>query len=335
MKLNSSKFPAGLLTLVLGCVVLTWMVERRGEKSLTTDPHHSSGQHLSVQGSLERNGKLSQRSTGDPRRDGEIQNELQRIEDLARNNHDAAISLLDSFSDPELRALALAAIARGWAKSDPKAAGAWVAKLEPEIDSTSAALGLIPAWVAESPDDCLKWATDLTSANLRELSLAQLADAWVSKDPQRAVACYFALKPEPGSETGLHVIVSQWALDAPEVAVNYFTQTADLARREEFLETALVSLTNKNPAFVWSHAAAGFSDSVRILNVRAMALEAISETNPNEAIQLAESVGNDPELLMGIARGWSLKDEAAAKEWISRITDPELTKLLMRQISPP
>jgi hypothetical protein len=167
-----------------------------------------------------------------------IQDELRSIEDLAGKNHDAAISLLDSLSDPELRSLALAAIARGWAKSDPKAAGAWVTKLEPENDSISAALGLIPAWVAESPE------------------------------------------------------------------------------------------------FVWSRAATGFSDPARILHVRAMALEAISETNPSEAIQFAESVGNDPELLMGIARGWAFKDEAAAKEWISRITDPELVKLLMRQISP-
>lgn len=315
--------------------MVTMKVLQRGEKSSTTAPDHSSGQLIQAQGPLERSGKSSERLMGDPRCDVVMQNEEQRIEDLATKNHDDAISLLDSFSDPERRALALAAIARGWAKSDPKAAGAWVAMLEPENDSISAALGLIPAWVAESPDACLNWATGLTVGNLRELSLAQLADAWVAIDPQRAVASYFALKPEPGSETGLHVIVSQWALDAPEVAVNHFTKTTDLARREEFLETALVSLTNKNPALAWSRAATGFSDPERILNVRAMALEAISETNPGEAIQLADSVGNDPALLMGIARGWSFKDEPAAKEWISRITDPELAKLLMLQISPP
>lgn len=237
------------------------------------------------------------------------QNEVQSIEDLARHDSAAAILRLDSLSDPELRALALAAIARGWAEVDPQAAGAWVAKLESENDAISAALGLIPAWVSVSPD------------------------AWVAVDPKRAVSSYFALKPEPGSETGLHVIVSQWALDAPEEAMQYFTQVTDLPRREEFLETALVSLTNKNPALVWSRAATGFSDPARILNVRAMALEAMSETNPSEAIQLAESVGNDPELLMGIARGWSFKDEAAAKVWINSITDPELIKSLMKEIS--
>lgn len=66
-----------------------------------------------------------------------------------------------------------------------------------------------------------------------------------------------------------------------------------------------------------------------------MALEAMSETDPRQAIQLAESVGNNPELLKGIARGWSFNDLAAAKQWVGGLTDPELTKSLMKEISQP
>lgn len=260
-------------------------------------------------------------------------NELQSLEDLAVRDHDAAILKLQSLTDPELRPLALAAIATAWAKSDPDAAGAWVANLEPEEDALSAMPGLIAQWAASKPDDCLAWATDLTAGNLREVSLAELAGTWVAINPREALSRYLALAAEPGSERGLHVIAAQWALDAPVAAVDYFARSVDLPRREEFLETALVSLTNQDPALAWSRAATGFSDPQRILNVRAMALEAMAETQPAEAIQLAESVGNDPQLLKGIARGWASRDEKSTTTWIHSLQDPELEKSLVDEIS--
>lgn len=335
MKFYSSKLPVGLLTILLGGSLAFWVIGWPRKEVDHPESNHTSGHHLASEMPSERSGKSSKRSASDSRLNPLMQDELKSIGNLARKNPASAISRLDSLSDPELRSLALAEIAKGWAETDPHAAGAWVASLESENDSITAAQGLIPAWVSVSPDDCLTWASSLEMGNLREVSLAQIADAWVSVDPQRAVLSFFALKPEPGSETGLHVIVSQWALDAPEAAMNYFTQSSDSARREEFLETALVSLANKNPALIWNRAATGFSDPARILNVRAMALEAISRTNPSEAIQLAATIGNDPELLRGIARGWSYKDDAEVKKWISGITEPELAKSLMTEISPP
>jgi hypothetical protein len=126
----------------------------------------------------------------------EAERELLDLENLAYRDHGAAISKLTAISDPDLKASALEAIARGWAKSDPQAASEWVAGLEPDNDSVSAALGLIPEWAAKNPEDCLAWTTSLTTGNLRDVSLAQLADAWVAINPQAALTRYFAMPPE-------------------------------------------------------------------------------------------------------------------------------------------
>jgi hypothetical protein len=264
----------------------------------------------------------------------EARNQLESLEELAAKDPAAALVKLATLSELDVRSYALAAIARGWAKTDPQAAADWIAQLKPEDDALSAALGLIPVWGASKPDACLSWATGLEVGNLREVAMTQLADAWVARDPQAAVTRYFELTPEPGSERGLHVIVSQWALDAPTAAVNYFKNAKDLPRREEFLETAVVSLTNLDPALAWSYSSL-FTDPKQNTHVRSMALEAMAEANPLDAIRLAESVGNDPVLLQGVARGWSSQDADAAKAWIQGLADPVLVKLLMEEISQP
>lgn len=277
-------------------------------------------------------GVRSRRNPGFPARMGsDSRDRSQALEDLAAMDHAAAILELDDLSDASLRSSALAAIARGWAKSDPEAAGAWVAGLESEEDGISAALGLIPVWADVNPNNCFSWATALDSGPLREVSLTQLADAWVSRNPQEALGRYLALSPETGSERGLHVIAAQWALDSPEAATAYLTNAVNQPRHEEFLETALVSLSNVDPLQAWNHATA-FKDPERTLNVRAMALESLAGSKPREAIQLAESAGNDPELLKGIARGWASTDEAATTAWIRAMKDQELAKSLLDEI---
>ncbi len=141
------------------------------------------------------------------------------------------------------------------------------------------------------------------------------------------------MTPEPGSESGLHVIVAQWALDSPQAAIAYLANSRDLPRREEFLETALVSLTNQDPMLAWNQVSA-LEDPDSIRNVRAMALEAMAETRPQNAIKLAETVGNDPELLKGIVRGWEYGGDAAdTRDWIHSMKDPELVKSLLDEMS--
>lgn len=262
----------------------------------------------------------------------ETQDRLRELEQLAGTDPQKALAKLPYFRDTDLLPLALTALARGWAQTDPQAAADWTAQLESADDQVSATLGLIPEWAARSPEDCLDWASARPPGNLREVSLVELADAWGSRAPAEAVTRFLSLPSETGTERGLHAMVDQWALDDPKAAIEYLAAINPSNRRDEFLETGLVSLTNEDPDLAWSEALR-FTDVSRVEHVRGMALEAMAETRPQDALKLADSAGNPPTLLKGIARGWASWDAPAAKAWINTIPNPEITKALNAEIA--
>lgn len=258
---------------------------------------------------------------------------LESLEQLAGKDPNAALHQFEKIDEADSQALALRAIAAGWGRLDPNAAARWLEGLDSEEQQVDAIIGLVPVWVKKSAFDCLSWARELPKGAGREVSLVQIADSWASLDPSAALVEYFKQEPEEGTERGLHVIASQWAIDAPEVAIDFIIQMKDEPRREEFLQTALVSLTNKDPMLAWRYSDQ-FSSPVVIEHVRSMALEAMSETNPQEAISLAEKHGNTEKLLSGIARGWAMLDVNAAKNWAASIQDPEISARLIKSIGP-
>ena len=140
------------------------------------------------------------------------------------------------------------------------------------------------------------------------------------------------MKSEEGSERGLHAITSQWALDDPDKSVECIAALDPSQRRDEFLETALVSLSNQDPDRVWSETTR-FTDPKRIEHVRAMSLEAMAETRPQIALKLAASVGNPPVLLEAVTRGWSSWDAAGAEAWIATLPDPGLAESLRKKVA--
>ncbi len=251
---------------------------------------------------------------------------------LASRDPQQALAQLAGILDPTLRSLALASIAAGWARVDAPAAAQWVAGLQPEDDAARAALGLVPVWAARAPADCLEWANHRPPGTLREMSLVELADAWGSAHPQEALTRFLALESDGGSERGLQTIVTQWALDAPQAAVESISRMDAASRRDEFLQAALVSLSNQDPDLTWKYSDR-FADSATVEHVRSMALEAIAETRPQDAIKLAATCGNSETLLTGIARGWASADDAAAKTWIRSLADPDLSTKLLQAIS--
>ena len=258
---------------------------------------------------------------------------LESLEELAGRDPSAALFQFEKIDEPDSQALALRAIAAGWGRLDPHAAARWLEGLDSEEQQVDAIIGLVPVWVKRSAFDCLSWARELPIGAGREVSLVQIADSWSSLDPSTALVEYFKQEPEEGTERGLHVIASQWAIDAPEVAIDFIIRMKDEPRREEFLQTALVSLTNKDPMMAWRYSDQ-FSSPVVIEHVRSMALEAMSETNPQEAISLAQDHGNTEKFLSGIARGWAMLDAKAAKTWAASIQDPEISARLIKSIGP-
>lgn len=262
----------------------------------------------------------------------ESQERLHELETLAASDPRKALTRLPAFRDTELLPPALTALAKGWAQTDPQAAAQWAAQLESAEDQVSAALGLVPVWATKNPEQCLAWASAQAPGNMREVSLVELADTWVAHEPGKALGRFLSMKSEDGTERGLHAITAQWALDDPDAAIEHIAALDPAGRRDEFLETALVSLTNQDPDRVWSEATR-FDDLKRVEHVRAMSLEAMAETRPQGALKLAASVGNPPALLEAVTRGWASWDAPAAKAWIATLTDAELAKSLAASIS--
>lgn len=263
--------------------------------------------------------------------DPEFQTFLKSLEGLASQDSKQALDQLAEIKNPELLAPALAAVARGWATTDPNAAAVWLLGLDPE-NQVNAVTGLIPAWVERSPDECLQWLNQCPMGDLREVALVEAADAWSAKDPQAAFARFLTLGNEDGTERGLQAIVSQWAQDAPDAAVNYLAKLEDPSQRDEFLQAALSSLSNKDPELAWKYCDR-FADPETAEQTRGSVLESIAESRPQDAIKLAESGGNGEDLLEGIARGWATLDDEAAKVWIQSQPDPETVKKLLEAIA--
>lgn len=257
---------------------------------------------------------------------------LNDLEALARKDPASSLDRLPFFRDHDLLPNALAAIARGWSLNDAPAAAGWVAGIESQDDQVSAVLGLVPNWMAQDPEACLDWVQSRPIGNLREVALVEIADSWVSRQPREALERFRAMQEEPGVERGIFTIATQWALDDPAAAVEHISSMPASKQREDCLESALVSLTHLDPALTWKEATR-MATPEKTEHVRAMAVEAIAETNPQEAIRLANSAGNPTPLLRGIARGWDTLDSLAADEWIHSQQDPVLVEILKREIA--
>ena len=255
---------------------------------------------------------------------------LPSFEALASSNPKMALADLAKIEDPDLLLLALAAVAAGWAQVDPQAAAQWVAGLPSEDQRREAGAGVISAWAASAPADCLAWVAQNPAGDLREESLVKLADAWGSTDPQAALTGYLALAG--GSDSGLRSIVSRWVIDDPSVAVENVSALGISSKRDELLQTALVSLSSQDPELAWKFSER-MADRKSIEQVRSMALKTMAATRPLEAIKLAEAVGNSEVLLVGIARGWASTDDSAAEQWIASLADPELAARLREATS--
>lgn len=269
---------------------------------------------------------------GGSRLDARDLERLQDLERLARLDPAQAVAQLAEFNDPATRGLALGAIGSGWGDADPISAARWLEGLDTEDEQVAAALGLIPVWAGRRAEEALDWSLGRTQdSNLRELSLLEVADVWASAVPELAMARFLALPSEAGTERGLHAISTQWALDSPDHAIRYFAALDPAGRRDEFLEAALVSLTNENPELAWAEARR-VNDPERVAHIQSQALEGIAESRPADALRLAETDGNRQLNFLGIARGWATWDAQAAATWAATLEDENLRQVLLKEI---
>lgn len=256
----------------------------------------------------------------------EPQTFLPALEELAASNPKQALARMAVIQDADLHSLALGAVASGWAHVDLQGAVNWVTGL-PASQRGDAEAGLISFWGSTAPADCLGWVEQHPPGILRDESLVKLAETWRSSDPQEALTRFLGMEIGEGSERGIHAIVSQWAMDDPPAAIENVSALDKSPRRDEFLQSALVSLSSQDPELAWKYSDR-FSDPKYSEHVRGRALEVMAVTRPDDAIKLAGAGGNSETLLAGIARGWAATDDSAAMEWIDSLADADLASRL-------
>jgi hypothetical protein len=324
----------GKIAAIAGALVVgIWMGYgyRDTSESPLPVPEHADDPHRNVRSSGRVVRSLAH-GLGGKLLDDRALEQIETLERLALLDPRQALAQLDSFSEPNMRSLALAAIGRGWGDRDPKAASVWVEGLESPEDQVQAALGLMPVWAEREPENAMAWSLARAEGSaVRELSVLEVADAWGGIFPRQAMDAFLALPGEAGVERGLHAISTQWALDAPEQAIGYFSSLDPAGRRDEFLEAALVSLTNKNPEMTWREAHR-VGDAGRVAHVQSQALEAIAESRPQEALRLAETDGDKRLNYLGIGRGWAYLNREEAQAWAGSLEDVELGKAVLAEI---
>lgn len=262
----------------------------------------------------------------------EFDSAISSLELLAEKDPAKALDTLNDLAESEFRSEALAAIAGGWAKFDLMAAVTWIEGLEPLDDQVSALAGLVPVWVARDALGCFEWSGTHPAGVFREMSFVETADAWTQTAPASAFSKFLSSTSEVGTERGLHTIVDQWATNEPIAAIDGIAALDPSGRRDEFLETALISLTNSNPALSWAEARK-VGDPERLTYIRETALEAMAETSPKEALRLAATEEKTTGLLSAIGRGWALNEPEAARAWAASLKDPTQSEAVLKSIS--
>jgi hypothetical protein len=310
--------------------ILLGLSLKDGSGSVTGDGKHAEGQRTNRVAS-----RVTQSSVEGGRRDSLYERAAYHVHDLeqlSRVDAKQAMAYLDSITDSDQRGLALSAIGSGWGETDPEEAARWLEGLESDQEQVHAAWGLVSVWAARKPEDALAWALAREAGSaLREVSLLEVADAWSRHFPRQATERFLTSPDEEGTERGMHVITTQWAVNAPEEAIRYFSSLDPARRRDEFLESVLVSLTNENPELSWREAHR-LGDAGRVAHVRSQALEAMAEVQPQEALKLAAMDGDLRLNYMGIARGWAYLNREEAQAWAGSLEDLELRNEAMEEI---
>lgn len=246
----------------------------------------------------------------------------------------AAFSFLAKFEGSELRGEAIAEFAYRWSQLDPIATADWLKGLD-KNDRPDAVVGLVSGWVEIAPEAALKWCMALNeSGGIKQMAVHQCALAWAETDGRSAIEAFWRLKSEPVIEDALQIVATTWPMDDPDGVLAYFDSLPASERREEYLEAALVSMTNIDPDRVWREASRA-KDEERQNHIRSQALEAIAEKRPEEAIRIAKMQSNPVLFLRAVGRGWSIIDPTAAQRWAEDLSDESIRESILGEIVTP
>ena len=241
-------------------------------------------------------------------------------------------------------------IAREWAKLDPQAALDWASSLEGR-DRDGAMVSVISQLASSDPAQAASMAATLDSETANR-AYGEIAEQWAAKDfgaaeawintlsgearqqalgeaigglansdPQGAAQKLAQMEAGRDRDRAVRDVAEAWAREAPSEAASWLLQqdTEDVG---DAMRRVVGNWANQD-----STAALGFIESQPIGEARDAATQAYlwtqRDTEPSQAIELAESISDDRDRSRTVAMTafrWMREDETAARAYIEQST---------------
>jgi hypothetical protein len=238
------------------------------------------------------------------------------FDELATNDLQSAVRLLDSVNDSEKKAPAIRAVAAAWAAQDVDAAIDWAKTLTP-TERAIAIETILQPLSTEDPARALELAKEyLKGPPLLAVAAATLTRL-ASEDAVAAAETMTTLPREIFQTPAALEVTRALADESPDSVVNFVTNFPSIGERRTALNSVLDVWAISQPedaARQVSSMPAGADQT----EAAAHLAHCLASNDPDEAIEFAASLksgaAHDAALLQ-IASGWAQHDPAAAAEW--------------------
>ncbi|MFT3991239.1 MAG: hypothetical protein QM680_07495 [Luteolibacter sp.] len=236
----------------------------------------------------------------------------------AKQDPEAAFAWANSLTQG--KGQALNSIVGELAKTDPKKAAEFVAKMDP-ADQANAYNSIASQWGATNFSEAQNWINTLP-ADQRAGALAKAIEGLATTNPELAAQQISSLEPGRETDETINATARNWALQDPQAAAAWLmSQESDRAKRNS-MDTLIPNWVAQDAA-----GALDFVNSQPAGDVRDRAVEAYIQSNaaaePSSQTSLAESITDerDRNRAVGmVTMRWMQTDPTAARAYVEQST---------------
>jgi len=205
------------------------------------------------------------------------------------------------------------------AGTDPAAAAALAAQLDPGGARRNVIGDIAESWARKSPQAALDWARSLGDDDGRTAT-RQALGGWALTEPAAAAAYLDQLPAADVDGELLKTVAGPWTSQAPATAATWLSARPEGDGKNQAMGDVMWNWTKQNPveASTWLHDQP--SGPARDAGINGLAL-ATFDNDPEGALTWAASISDEKTRADSLAIGlgaWSKKDAAAAAAWAAR-----------------
>jgi hypothetical protein len=195
----------------------------------------------------------------------------------------------------------------------------------------------LPAMVAKNPEEIARFAELQTEPRLRELLIRQVAQAWATTEPDRAMAWAKSLPDSPERVATLIDVSLTVALSDPQRAVSLREPEVGNVEPDGVLEGLVQQWGQKDfdAALAWANARPRNAQRDKLLQ-RLVYVRAANGA-PDSAARLVDEAFEDgsqkAEAVAIVAQQWTQTDPVAANAWLQGLDDAT-AKSALEQLHP-